>query len=383
MAVPRERRGYPSTGSTLGLLQTALPPNLTFHGALSLLTYAAARATDRVELKDWLWPSGMVLNTWAAFLARKSIETPDSSVVDAFVGLPWPHKLLLTGVTAWGGRLFYRIVTRSIRRRQRQRHLHDDPRYVAVKRESADDGFWTKALFSMFLPEAIFQSFITLPFTLPFRFDADAVVPDGRARGVGLAHYHHHHDIGPDPEQAEWFRALAVGLFCSGFALEVLADRQLDKHKDDGDNDNDEGSGSAGLVRSGVWSIVRHPNYLGDALIHLSFPSLLLSSSATNYIHPLLTFLGPVANYVFLRHVGGDRQTEAYQKDQYNVAAQRGSTEAAVKLSDFEHYKTRQNSFWPKPDQVKNKWTWIVVGIGAVAAVVERGIRGGQLPTTA
>lgn len=132
MSVPQERqafRAYPSTGTLLGLAQAGLTPSLQFHGALSLLTYAAARVTDRVELKDWLWPSGMVLNTWAAFLVHKAAESPNSTVLDALIRLPWPHKLLLGGVTAWGTRLLYRIATRTTKRNE------DDPRYTALKKE--------------------------------------------------------------------------------------------------------------------------------------------------------------------------------------------------------------------------------------------------------
>lgn len=44
---------------------------------------------------------------------------------------------------------------------------------------------------------------------------------------------------------------LAVLVFSAGFALEVLADYQLSKHK--------KKTGNATLNRSGVWSIVRHP----------------------------------------------------------------------------------------------------------------------------
>lgn len=44
---------------------------------------------------------------------------------------------------------------------------------------------------------------------------------------------------------------LAVFVFSAGFALEVLADYQLNAHK--------KKIGDATLKRSGVWSIVRHP----------------------------------------------------------------------------------------------------------------------------
>jgi steroid 5-alpha reductase family enzyme len=226
---PRQPTANPFTNtSTVGLLQHSLAPSLGFHGALSVLTYAAARTTDRAELKDWLWPSGMLLNTWSTFLSQTAEQTPNISPVDAFIRLPWTHKLLLTGVSAWSTRLFFRIASRSIKRGD------DDPRYTAAKKEP---GFWNKALFAQYLPEAVFQAFITLPFTLPFRLSPTT--------GEALQGY------SPGAQYAELLRGLAVGLFCSGFALEVLADRQLEEHKEE--------KGQQGLVRSGVWSIVRHP----------------------------------------------------------------------------------------------------------------------------
>jgi steroid 5-alpha reductase family enzyme len=68
--------------------------------------------------------------------------------------------LVLTGVTLWGGRLFYRIASRSVKRGG------DDPRYEEEKKE---EGYWNMALFKIFLPEAFFQMLISLPFTAPFR----------------------------------------------------------------------------------------------------------------------------------------------------------------------------------------------------------------------
>lgn len=56
----------------------------------------------------------------------------------------------------------------------------------------------------------------------------------------------------------EWAHDAAVFVFSAGFALEVLADYQLNKHK--------KKTGNASLNREGVWSIVRHPKYVPAAI---------------------------------------------------------------------------------------------------------------------
>lgn len=145
------------------------------------------------------------------------------SVGTAYSHLGYTEKLLLTGVTAWGARLFYRIGSRSLER------TRDDPRYDEAKKE---EGFWNKALFSVFLPEALFQAVISLPFTLPFRALDDSAA-------ASPLHVH-----------PEYTHGLAVALFSAGFALEVLADVQLAAHQKKNSDD---------LTREGVWSIVRHP----------------------------------------------------------------------------------------------------------------------------
>ncbi|KAF6797045.1 duf1295 domain protein [Colletotrichum sojae] len=315
-----------ATTTTLGLLQNALLPSFGLHAGLSTVAYAVARYTDRAEAKDWLWPTGQVANAWWTAVGAR-VAYDGLSVPAAWDSLGYTQKLLLTGVSAWGLRLLYRIASRSARRGK------DDARYVEAKNK--DPRFWAKAFFSMFLPEAAFQAVIALPFTLPFQ------APLASARASLFTEF-------PDT-----FHSLAVFLFASGFALETLADSQLESHS----------RKSKQLNREGVWSIVRHPNYLGDALCHLSFPILLYSAGM---LHPLAV-LGPVFNYVVLRYLGGDAQTEAHQEERY-------AREDPAKLQQLREYRREKNSFWPSVSEVRNKWLWIVVGAGVVGAVVERGM---------
>ncbi|KAK8200551.1 hypothetical protein IWZ00DRAFT_49112 [Phyllosticta capitalensis] len=311
----------------VGLLQSAILPSFGFHTGTSLIAYGISRYTDRIDGKDWLWPTAPVANAWWSAVGTRVVYD-GLSLSDAWSTITYPEKLLLTGVTAWGGRLFYHIASRSIKRGE------DDARYTALKKE--DPSFWNKALFTKFVPEAVVQTIISLPFTLPFREGVIGSLNSLLSDNSPIAH------------------SLAVFLFTTGFALEVLADSQLQAHTR---RSND-------LYREGVWSIVRHPNYLGDALIHLSFPALLYSAGI---MHPL-ALLAPVANYAFLRFVGGDKENEASQAERY-------AKSNPFKYQQLQAYRMDKNSFWPSLDELKNKWTWAVLAVGAGGAILERGAR--------
>jgi len=208
----------------VGIFKDTILPSLQLHAPLAVVAYGIGRATNSVEAKDWLWPVAPMVNGWWSAIGRK-VYVRGLTFGQAFGTLSRPERLLLTGVTLWGGRLFYRIASRSIKRR-RQGKGDDDPRYEAEKLE---EGFWNKALFTLFLPEALIQTIISLPITAPFHH-----------QGAVLTGYH------------PVVQALAVALFSAGFALEVLADVQLEEFKDSA---RDETS----VCREGVWSLVRHP----------------------------------------------------------------------------------------------------------------------------
>lgn len=206
----------------VGILKSTLLPSFGIYSGLSIATFAAAKATDRVELKDWLWPSGQVLNAWWSAIGRPMYET-GIPLATAWGRLSWTEKVLLGSVTLWGSRLFARIASRSLVRGK------DDARYDAVKKQP---GFWRTALLKIFIPEAVFLSVISLPFTVPFNISSSKI------------------ELGAC--SLKLVRALGVGLFGAGFALESLADAQLELHCKERDD----------LCRHGVWSLVRHPKYV-------------------------------------------------------------------------------------------------------------------------
>lgn len=93
-------------------------------------------------------------------------------------------------------------------------------------KDKLQPSFWSSALFTQYLPEALFQLLISLPFTVPFRSSRVAL------------------------EEWGWTDTAAVAIFTAGQALETLADAQKAQAKKRGEK---------GLYRGGVWSIVRHP----------------------------------------------------------------------------------------------------------------------------
>lgn len=199
-------------------VQDIIIPSLGLHTGLSAVAYAAARTTGRLEGKDYLWPSGLVINAWYhAVIRHVSNGVP---LATALRSLNATDRLVLGGITIWGGRLFYRIVKRSIQRGR------DDPRYDADKTPSG----WTKAFFAKFLPEAVMQTLIGLSWSIPLNGSLTA------------------QEFGAPREYAGLLHASAVGLYTVGLSMEVLADWQLERNKSKNK-----------LERSGVWSIVRHP----------------------------------------------------------------------------------------------------------------------------
>ncbi|PSR81077.1 hypothetical protein BD289DRAFT_462232 [Coniella lustricola] len=311
----------PYEATTVGLLKHTILPSLGLHTGLSVVAYTASRVANRVDGKDWLWPSAQVASAWWSAVGTRLVHD-GVPIGAALSSLTYPDQVLLAAVTAWGARLLYRIVSRSVQSKD------DDARYLS---EKAEPGFWNKAFFKMFLPEAVVQTIVSLPFTLPFRN------PYASARSSLSAPIEYAHD-------------LAVLVFTCGFALEVVADYQLTQHNKKSPNT---------LNREGVWSIVRHPNYLGDALVHLSFPLFLWGSGK---LHPLV-LLGPVANYAFLRYVGGDAQLEAHQEAKYANTA---------KAQELAEYKRTKNSFWPSAKEASNPWTLAILGVGVGGLALER-----------
>ena len=198
----------------VGIFKDTLLPGLALQSGLAAVAYGIGRATDSVATKDIAFPAGQVLTAWWSAVGRRWYH----------YGLPLeqvlrmqsrPEKLLLAGVTLWGGYKAFQKATAHSKRSGK-----DDSRYDAAKTE---EGFWNKSLLTVYLPEAIISTIVALPWTAPFRH-----------QGAVLTGYH---PVG---------QSTAVGLFSFGFAMELLADYQKENSTDSSES---------------LWSVLSQPKY--------------------------------------------------------------------------------------------------------------------------
>lgn len=178
----------------VGIFKDTLLPGLGLQSGVALVAYALGRSQDTVVTKDIAFPLGQVLTAWWSAVGRRwyHYNLPLEQVIRM---QSRPEKLILAGVTLWGG---YKTFQQASAHWKRDRQ--EDPKYKTAKTE---EGFWNKAVVSVYGPEAFFSTLIALPWTAPFRH-----------QGAVLTGYH------PIAQSA------AVGLFSFGFAMELLADYQ-------------------------------------------------------------------------------------------------------------------------------------------------------------
>jgi len=91
-----------------------------------------------------------------------------------------------------------------------------------------------------------------------------------------------------------WFDVLGLGLFASGFAIEVLADRQKRRHRAQ--------FGTGQFIDSGLWRYTRHPNYFGEITLWCGIALLAVPAlSGWQWV----TLVSPVFVVVLLTRISG------------------------------------------------------------------------------
>lgn len=158
---------------------------------------------------------------------------------------------VLTGtVIIWALRLSAYLIARH------RKSTLEDARYAAMRATGGRE-FWWKSLFSIFLLQGFLQWVIAAPL----------------------------HMVSTSSHVGDWSSPLFIGgllVIAFGLSVEWIADLQLSRHR--------ESSSAPGrLMTLGLWSISRHPNYLGEIILWSG-----MGLAAFSVTHSLIAFAGPV-----------------------------------------------------------------------------------------
>jgi steroid 5-alpha reductase family enzyme len=233
--------------------------------------------TSQLLVGNALTVFAMMTCVWLA-----SVKLRDASVVDPWwsmlflaltsrtawtTGLDARKAMLLAVVSVWALRLFAHLTLRS-------RGKPEDPRYAAFRRRFGEARYWWVSFFQVF----VLQGTLALLISAPLQYAA--------SRPVG--------------EPFHWVDALGFVLFAVGFAFEAIADRQLQRFRDDPDM-------RGKVLDRGLFAWTRHPNYFGDAVLWWGFGCFAATSLAG-----LATLLGPALMTYLLVRVSGVTMLDAH-----------------------------------------------------------------------
>lgn len=177
--------------------------------------------------------------------------------------------VLLLAVMFWSSRLFLHAIIRNVRRG------YEDFRYRKV-REDTDSGFVLRSYFQFFVVQGIFMLIVGIPLIVS---NSDRYQPNN-------------------------FLLIVGGLvFLAGWIIETIADYQLTQFK--------QTHGTDEVLRTGLWSISRHPNYLGEVLIWWGI-GLISFNVSLWYV-----LISPIIVTLLLRYVSGvPMLEERYENNQ-------------------------------------------------------------------
>lgn len=213
-------------------------------------------SSGNVTVMDVLWGMGFVLIAWTRFLLYDAFNIASIAC--------------LVCVNLWGLRLGYVL-------HKRTKNRGEDPRYVRM-RETAGRNWWWISFLQVFLLQGVLLLVIALPifFLIP----------------------------GPS-EAVEWtagtmiLSTMCLIGFTTGLLLEHKADMELKRFR--------ELNGPGLLKTDGMFSITRHPNHLGEALLWWSIGGFAVVVGGSSALPALI---GPLILTLLLRYVSGVKMSE-------------------------------------------------------------------------
>ncbi len=207
-------------------------------------TWLLSLALKNASIVDIVWGLGFVITSWVLALTIDGDSTR--------------QILLAVMVGAWGLRLGGYLAKRNIGH-------GEDWRYKAMRKKKG-------ARFGLISLVTVFglQGVLMWVVSLPVMFGNSDATPG----------------VGP-------LAVIGVMVWAVGLSFEAVGDWQLAKFKRDPNN-------AGKVMQTGLWSLTRHPNYFGDALLWWGI-GIVGAETGTGVVG----FIGPVVMTVFLLRVSG------------------------------------------------------------------------------
>jgi len=121
--------------------------------------------------------------------------------------------------------------------------------------------------------------------------------------------------------------ALGTAIWIAGFAIEVMADRQKSRFREDPAN-------RERFITSGLWAWSRHPNYFGEILLWVGIAVIALPTLAG---WTFVTLISPLFVYLLLTRISGVPLLESRAKKKWGDDAA------------YQEYKARTPVLWLRP----------------------------------
>ncbi len=215
----------------------------------------------------------LVIGLYMTIVFILALIRKDNSIVDVAWGLGFiiisVYSIIQSGevdlrkmivsllVLLWGLRLSFHIFVRNSGK-------GEDFRYKAWR--DSWKFFYLRSFFQIFMLQGLFMLIISSPIWF---------ISFSKGGPLGL------------------WDSLGLVVFGSGFMFEVIGDYQLSEFKKDPSN-------KGKIMTTGLWSVTRHPNYFGEALVWWG-----ISFYAFSFTNGWYTLVSPVIITLLLRFVSG------------------------------------------------------------------------------
>ncbi len=229
--------------------------------------YIVATIIKNAGIIDIGWGFGVVLIAWVVLLNHFTL-----------VG-----AILATLISIWGLRLSYHIFKRNVGK-------PEDFRYAAF-RQNWGRIYYVRSYFQVFMFQAVMMFLISLSYIY--------AIDNGIIDSVFLL-------------------VFGLAIWLAGFVFEAVGDVQLKRFISNSTN-------KGKLITTGLWSITRHPNYFGEAVLWWGIFFAALGMGA-----PWWTIVSPITITLLLRFVSGVPLLEARMKKKQGFAAYAKATSIFV-----------------------------------------------------